>query len=41
MSKGRERSERKIFFDISIYYHFIVYVVTALNQTQSIQNLHN
>ena len=40
MSKVSEQSKQK-FFDISIYCHFIVSVVTALNQTQTIQNFHN
>ena len=40
MSKVCEQSEQK-FFDISIYCHFIVSVITALNPTQTIQNLHN
>ena len=40
LSKISEQSKQK-FLDISIYCHFIVSVVTALNPTQTIQNLHN
>ena len=38
---GRSRVTLREFFDISIYCHFIVSGVTALNQTETIQNLHN
>ena len=38
---GRSSVTLREFFNISIYCHFIVSVVTALNQSQTIQNLHN